>query len=112
MALHKLLKKRARKSSVFQADSKVRFHTITNSISLVTNYQYHELRNKLANQKSRYKSLRLCGFEHGIVCWFADALYTRFSESAAQAICCLPLEGQKKVTAHDIPLDENTRIVL
>ena len=105
MALHKLLKKRARKSSVFQADSKVRFHTITSSISLVTNYQYHELRNKLANQKSRYKSLRLCGFEHGIVCWL-------FSESAAQAICCLPLEGQKKVTAHDIPLDENTRIVL
>ena len=35
-ALHKLRKKIARTASVVQADSKVTFHTITSSISLVT----------------------------------------------------------------------------
>ena len=34
-ALHKLHKKRARNTSVVQADSKVTFHTITSSVSLV-----------------------------------------------------------------------------
>ena len=37
-APHKLRKKRAGKTSVVQADSKVAFHTITNSISLATSY--------------------------------------------------------------------------
>ena len=37
-APHKLRKKRAGKTSVVQADSKVAFHTVTNSISLATSY--------------------------------------------------------------------------
>ena len=37
-ALHKLCKKRARKTSIVQADSKVTFLTITTSVSLVTSY--------------------------------------------------------------------------
>ena len=37
-ALLKLRKKRARKTSVVLADSKVTFHTITNSVSLVMSY--------------------------------------------------------------------------
>ena len=78
MALHKLLKKRARKTSVVQADSKVRFHTITSSISLVTNYQYHELRNKLANQKTRYKYLR---DSNTVLCAGSQTHYTQGSVS-------------------------------
>ena len=35
---HKLRKKRAGKTSVVQADSKVAFHTVTNSMSLATSY--------------------------------------------------------------------------
>ena len=112
MALHKLLKKRARKTSVVQADSKVRFHTITSSISLVTSYQYHELRNKLANQKSRYMSLRLCGIRTRYC-----LLVRRRTIHKVQCFCgagnlLSAAGGAKKVTAHDIPLDENTRIVL
>ena len=39
-ALHKLRKKRARKTSVAQTDyTKVTFHTITSSVSLVTSYE-------------------------------------------------------------------------
>ena len=37
-ALHKLHKKKTRKTSVVQANTKVAFHTITSSISLVTSY--------------------------------------------------------------------------
>ena len=37
-ALHKLHKKKTRKTSVVQANTKVTFHTITSSISLVTSY--------------------------------------------------------------------------
>ena len=68
MRLHK---KRARKTSVVQTDCKVTFQT-TSSISLVTilvvfgfsthnsNRTNHKLRKKLANQKRRLMSLRLC----------------------------------------------------
>ena len=37
--LHKLRKKRARNTSVVQADPEVTFHTITSSVSLVMSYQ-------------------------------------------------------------------------
>ena len=56
-ALHELRKKRARKTSVLQADSKVTFHTITSSISLFglsTLRTNHKLCiKKLANRKRR-----------------------------------------------------------
>ena len=55
-ALHELRKKRARKTSVLQADSKVAFHTITSSISLFglsTLRTNHKLCKKLANRKRR-----------------------------------------------------------
>ena len=55
-ALHELRKKRARKTSVLQADSKVAFHTITNSICLFglsTVRTNHKLCKKLANRKHR-----------------------------------------------------------
>ena len=59
-ALHELRKKRARKTSVVQADSTVTFHTITSSTSLFglstlnSNRTNHKLRKKLANQKRRH----------------------------------------------------------
>ena len=56
-ALHELRKKRAKKTSVLQADSKVTFHTITSSISLFglsTLRTNHKLcKKKLANGKRR-----------------------------------------------------------
>ena len=56
-ALHELRKKRARKTSVLQADSKVTFHTITSSICLFglsTLRTNHKLcKKKLANRKRR-----------------------------------------------------------
>ena len=73
-ALHKLRKRRARKTSIAQADSKVTFHTITSSIrrlsraivvfglsTLNSNGTNPKTRKKLANQKRRHMSLRLCG---------------------------------------------------
>ena len=78
-ALHKLRKKRARKTSVVQSDSTVTLHTITSLISLVANYIYilvvfglstlnsnwttQKLCKKLANQKRQHMSLRPCGIQ-------------------------------------------------
>ena len=78
-ALHKLRKKRARKTSVVQSDSTVTLHTITSLISLVANYIYilvvfglstlnsnwttQKLCKKLANQKRQHMSLQPCGIQ-------------------------------------------------
>ena len=53
-------KKRARKTSIVQADSRVKFHTIISSIHLLSRATNHKQRKKLATQKQRHMSLRLC----------------------------------------------------
>ena len=91
-ALHELRKKRARKTSVLQADSKVAFHTITSSISLFglsTLRTNHKLCKKLANRKRRSTYVLVTRDSNTILCTnspFADALYKRFRASATQAI--------------------------
>jgi len=96
----KLRKKRARKTSIFQADSKVTFHTVTSSIRLFCHellvvFGQSTLNSHRTNHKPRkkkpIKNAYICPcdsaeFEHDIVHKFADALYRRFRASATQAI--------------------------
>ena len=81
-ALHKLCKKRARKTFIVQADSKVTFHTITSSDNptVVTSYQlglashrlipFGRIANRVRNQPIKNTNICPCdsvGFEHDIV---------------------------------------------
>ena len=60
-ALHKLRKKRARKTSVVQSDSTVTLHTITSLISLVANYIILSINPSCAfSQDKAIRSMETC----------------------------------------------------